>query len=78
MSDLKTGNLNNTQRQKENSDDPFAALLNFDLDSIDGGDDDIWGEPVPEISESGGDTLNLDVDEGTKNDIKTMANFSGM
>ena len=66
--DLKSGNIYNKKRMEENTDDPFAKLLNFNFDDP---DNDTFNtaddkEPTP--------SLNLDAD--SKNDIKTMANFT--
>lgn len=76
MSDIRTGNINNKERQQKNTEDPFAKLLNFNFDSEDDlsdmfADDKSAPDTLSDLSD-----LSLDLDAETKNDIKTMANFS--
>ena len=84
LNDIKTGNIYNSQRQKKNSDDPFAQLLNFDFSDA-GIDSSFSGNGDNEESTAGGNEagnsfnaqdFSLDLDVDTKSDIKSMANFS--
>ena len=89
LSDIKSGKFNNKERKTINKDDPFSQLLNFDFDSFDNDtdsniDDAFGSDNDREILKNSSDNninldsfnLNLDLDEDTKSDIKTMANFS--
>lgn len=82
VSDIKTGKINNKQRQREKSDDMFSQLLNFDFDNMESEEnliDDAFIKDQPEEDKSEeiiNDLNNITLDEETRTDIKTMANFS--
>ena len=70
--DLKSGNIYNKKRMEENTDDPFAKLLNFnfDNDNQDVSDNFIDSSPT-EKTDSSSNTYNLDFDEDTKSSSRT-------
>ena len=77
MSDIRTGNFHNKERQQKNTADPFAKLLNFDFDSEDDLSDMFADDKsAPEDTSSDLSNMSLDLDAETKTDIKTLANFS--
>lgn len=75
ISDIKSGNLNNKERVKKNTDDPFEKLLNFDFD-----DENSLSEAFKEEAPGGMDSeptiSEVTFDADTKSDLSTIANFS--
>ena len=77
LEDLKTGNLNNTDREKKAETDSFAAMFNIDMSIFDDELDLPEGDSIANDVNMGSFNISADFSEETTQDIKSIAKMSG-